>query len=297
VNDLRLGNFEGEMSVLGIDVSFKGLLRRLGLGWFDFLNFMKVNLIDWREAQPVHGSLKLDTISKNLNKLHPADLANILEDLSVRHGSKLVKSLDAKSAASVLEEIDPHLQKILVKHLGPDKSADILQHMSVDEIVDLMKMMPKEEARTFLAQLKNTKLKKIQNLIIYPNDTAGGLMIVEFVSVRPNWRVSKAIKEVRKMSETMRSIIYVYVTSDDGYFYGAVSMRWLLLSPKKKMVKDLLKRKFSSTSVLHPDQDIEEVIEVMTKYNLYTAAVVDKGNKLIGVVSIDDVMRHLFPDA
>lgn len=295
-NDLRLGNFDSKMCVLAIDISTRGLLRRLGIEWFGFFDFLKVNLIDWRETQPVHGMLKLDTISEKLNKLHPADLANIVEDLNMKHSSRLVKSLDAKSAATVLEELDPGLQKILIKYWGPEQSSKILSQMPVEEIVDLMKMLPKAEARLFLSRLKETKLKKIENLIIYPDDTAGGLMTVDFVSVKPSWTIGRAITEIKKSLPSTRSILYVYVADEDGNFCGIVSLRWLLVSPTKKKISKLLKTP-ATHSVLHPEDKVEKIIEIMTRYDLFTAAVVDENNKLIGVVTIDEVMRHLFPHA
>ena len=127
VNDLKLGEFEDKMSVLGIDISNKGLLRRLGVERFDLFNLMEPQFIDWRKAQPIKGILKLDTISKDLTKLHPADLANIVEDLSLKQGGKLVRTLDAEMAAKVFEEIEPAVKKILVSHLGPEKASKIIE--------------------------------------------------------------------------------------------------------------------------------------------------------------------------
>lgn len=294
VNDLRIGDFEGKMSVLGIDISTKGLLRRLGFGLANLFPFLNVHLIDWREAHLVRGLLKLETAAKKLNKLHPADLANIIEDLSVKHGSKLVSSLSAEAAAKVLEEVDPNLQKILVKYLGPVKAADILAKMSIEEIVDLMKTLPTREAQQFLARLNKTRLDKIERLIHYDNDTAGGLMMIDCFTARPDWTVKKVIEKIEKAPD--RSILYVYVTDEDGTFHGSVSLRWLLISSSDKKIGDLIKA-LPPNSTLKPNNGVNEVINLMTKYDLYTAAVLDDNNKLVGIVGIDDVMRHLVPDA
>jgi predicted transcriptional regulator/sporulation protein YlmC with PRC-barrel domain len=296
VNDLRIGDFDGKMCVLGIDISTRGLLRRLSLGWIDIFDLMKVHLIDWREAQPVHRTLKLDKVAENLKRLHPADLANVIEDLSIKHGSKLMKSLDAKAAAKVLEEVEPDLQKILVKYLGPEQAADILGQMSIEEIVDLMKMLTKGEAKRFLSQMENGKVKNIvEKLLVYPDDTAGGLMTVDYMSVRPNWTVAKVIEEVK--NSTMKNfLIYIYVTDENGYFHGVVSLRWILISHKDIKMKQLLK-KIHSHTVLRVNHEINEIIEIMTRYNLFTAAVLDEKKRMVGVVTIDDVMRHLFPNA
>lgn len=297
VNDLKLGLFEEQMCVLGIDVSFKGILRRLGLSRFDFFNVLPVNLIDWRKAQPLKGGiLKLDTISKDLIKLHPADLANIVEDLSLKQGSRLVRSLGPEAAAHVLEELNPHLQKTLIKYLGPERAAGILEQMSPDEVVDLMKRLPHDEARQFLSYFTDTVLAKVEKLIRYPSNTAGGLMVADYVSARPEWTVAETTAEIRHLSPRLRSISHIYITDQDGRFKGSVSLRRLLLAKPTEVLKNIMKRLHRRT-VLKLDQSTKEVIRVMTKYDLYTAAVIDDDHKLVGVVTIDDVMRYLVPDA
>jgi magnesium transporter len=296
VNDLRIGEFEGEMSILGIDVSFKGILRRLGLQWLDFFDLARVHLIDWRQAQPIHGTLKLDTVSKNLNRLHPADLANIIETLNVRHGSKLVKSMDSESAASVLEEVNPHLKKSLVKYLGYEEASQIVAKMSVEEIVDLAKSLHRDDADLILSSLKQKKLKDVERLIHYPNNTAGGLMMINFMTLRPDWTVLHAISEIKKKSEEFDSLVYAYVTNENGILMGAVSMRSLLISNKEKKIKDIMK-KLPRKTIIRVNEQIEEIVMTMTKYNLYMGAVLDEDDKMVGVISIDDVMRHLVPNA
>jgi len=296
VNDLRIGEFEGEMSVLGIDVSFKGILRRLGIEWLDFFGLAHVHFIDWRQAQPIHGTLKLDTVSKNLNRLHPADLANIIETLNVRHGSKLVTSMDSESAASVLQEVNPHLRKSLVKYLGPEEASQIVAKMSVEEIVDLAKSMHREDADLLLSSLKQRKLKDVERLIHYPNNTAGGLMMVNFMMLRPEWTVLHAVSEVKKKSSEFDSLVYAYVTDENGIFMGVVSMRNLLISSKDKTIKGIMKPVAKKT-IIRVNEPIEEIVKTMTKYNLYMGAVLDEDNKMVGVISIDDIMRHLVPNA
>ncbi|MFA5820647.1 MAG: CBS domain-containing protein [Candidatus Gracilibacteria bacterium] len=296
VNDLRIGNFAGKMSVLGIDVSTKGLLRRLGLAWLDFFALLKVNLIDWRHAHTVHRALKIDTVAQRLNRLHPADLANIIEDLNIKHGSKLVKALDAKAAAKALEEVEPNLQKLLVKYLGPKQASDILAQMSIEEIVDLMRMLPASEAKQYLEKLRNDKKKSVQKLLIYPDDTAGGLMTLDFMAVRPELTAHEVIEEIRKTSSTMSSLLYVYVTDENGHFRGVVSVRWLMLAKPDKKMSELAKA-LPQGSSLHVNQKINEIMNIMTKYDLFTAVVLDTHHKLVGVVAIDDIMRHLVPNA
>lgn len=277
VNDLRIGSFENKMCVLGIDSSFRGILRRLGLGDSYFGWLFDVKLIDWRQAKLLEGSapLRLNTAEEQLSRLHPADLANLVEDLDVKYASSLLASLDSADAAKVLEEVDPRLQTILVKYLGPEKAGRILSQMSSDEFVDLLKTLSKPEAQEFLSQVKAGKTKNLQKLINYPDNTAGGLMTVDFISARPEWSVDKVIQEIRKVSDVMRSIMYVYVTAEDGAFLGVVSIRRLLLADRAAVMGDLAKQ-FPDYAFLKPYHKIQKIIKLMTKYNLYTAAVVDK---------------------
>ena len=298
VNDLRIGNVNGRMCVLGIDSSFRGLLRRLGLGESLLARPFTVQLIDWRNAQLLEGNkpLQLNTAAEHLSHLHPADLANIVEDMDIKRGSSLLASLDEKEAAKVLEEIDPKLQNILVKYLGPSSASKILAQMSSDEITDLVKTFSGEEAKIFLSQVNGGRAKSIEKLINYPDNTAGGLMTLEYVSVRPNWKVTQAVEEIKKLSSGYRSIVFIYVTEEDGQFLGVVSLRRLFIADSETKMGDIIKS-LSLVSTLRPNDKIQKVIQVMTKYNLFTAAVVDKDNKLVGIVTIDDVMRQLFPNA
>ena len=298
VNDLRIGTVENKMCVLGIDPSFRGLLRRLGFGDSFITRPFEVKLIDWRQAKLLAGSapLQLNTAIEELSELHPADLANIVEDLDVKFGSNLLASLDSVEAARVLEEVDPQLQTILVKHLGPERAGKILSQMSSDEFADLVKTLSSEETKDFLSNVSASRAQSLQKLISYPNNTAGGLMTLDFFSARPQWSVSETIEELKKISENMRSIAHVYITQDNGKFMGAISMRRLILANRDDKIS-MLAKDFPARSTLKPHDRVQKVIHLMTKYNLYTAAVLDKEKKLLGVVTIDDVMRLLAPKA
>lgn len=296
VNDLKCALVGEIMCVIGIDVSWRGVLRRLGLSGLDLFNIFKVNLIDWRKAQPLKGELKLDTVSRQLNTLHPADLANVIEDLTIKQGSRLVGSLDTRTAAKVVEEMDPEVQKLVMRYLGPERAAKIVERMSTDEAVDLLQMMPKEEAKKFLSFLQKGQSTTVERLLDYPTDTAGGMMSLEFMSARPDWTVKETIEQVRHVSPTMRSLLYVYVTDEANKLKGAVSLRGLLTASPDSKLKDITKR-LPKSSLLKLTDHINKAVRVMTKYNLFTAAVLDGEHKLCGVLSIDDVMRHLVPHA
>ncbi|MBL8030173.1 MAG: magnesium transporter [Candidatus Doudnabacteria bacterium] len=296
VNDLRIGDFKSRMCVLAIDASFKGFLRRMDFSDNIFTRWIKPSLIDWRQAQLLDsGPLKLKTLSEEMRRLHPADLANIVEELDVKQGSTLLTSLGDSQAAKVLEEVEPHLQNLLVKYLGPEKAGKILSQMSSDEVVDLIKTFSSEDAGRFLSKVSGNKVQRVQKLLKYANNTAGGLMTPDFVSARPDWKVEQVVEEVKKASPGLRSLVYVYVTSEDGKFHGVVSLRRILLAKPDDIVKNLSKS--VNTGSLKATDKLKKIIKLMTRYNLNAAAVLDKNKKLLGVVTIDDVLRQLFPHA
>lgn len=296
VNDLRIGDFEGKMSVLGIDISFKGLLRRLGVSWLDYFGYFKVNLIDWRKAQPVEGVLKLDSVSKDLTRLHPADIANIVEDLSLKQGSNLVLSLDKNMAARVFEEIDPEIQKLLISRLNPEHAARISERMSIDELVDLIQSLPDHQSSKLMEYVEQDRVKKVKKLLSYEDDTAGGLMTTEYLSALPEDTVENVIEKIQNLSNNFRSVNYLYVIDDNGKYKGVASFRNLLVAEKKDVLKNIMK-KSAHLPVLQPDQSIKSVAHLMTKYDLNSVAVIDNDKKFLGVVTVDDVMRILVPNA
>jgi magnesium transporter len=136
----------------------------------------------------------------------------------------------------------------------------------------------------------------VQNLLRYSDDTAGGLMTTVFVSARPEWTAEKMITEIKNLSDDVRILLYIYVTKENGEYCGSVSLRRLITADKNTLLQDIMKP-YNDLAVLYLSQDINEVIDVMTKYNLYTAAVLDDNKKILGIVTIDDVMRHLKPNA
>lgn len=296
VNDLQIGLIDKTMCVIGMDVSTKGMLRRLNMAWIDVFNWFPPKIVDWRNSQVVKGTVHVNSLSKDLVRLHPADIANIIEDLSLKQGSNLVQSLDSATAARVFEEIDPEIQKLLISRLGPERAAKISERMSIDELVDLIKSLPHHLAKELIEYVEKDRAKKVQTLLRYHNNTAGGLMTTEYISCLPDTTVEQAIADVRKVSDSFRSINYLYVIDGLGIYKGVVSLRRLLTAKLVDKLKNIMK-KTRRLPVLRPHQPLKTVAQIMTKYNLYSIAVVDREKKVLGVVTVDDVMRALVPHA
>ena len=296
VNDLQIGLIDKTMCVIGMDVSTKGMLRRLNMAWIDFFNWFPPKIVDWRDSQVIKGTVQVNSLSKDLVRLHPADIANIIEDLSLKQGSNLVQSLDSATAARVFEEIDPEIQKLLISRLGPEHAAKISERMSIDELVDLVKSLPHHQAKELIEYVEKDRAKKVQTLLRYPDDTAGGLMTTEYIALTPDATVEQAIAEVRKVSDAFRSINYLYAVDALGVYKGVISLRRLLIAQPADKLKNIMK-KTRRLPVLRPHQSVKTVAQIITKYNLYSIAVCDREKKILGVVTVDDVMRALVPHA
>jgi magnesium transporter len=296
VNDLQFSATAKGMSVVGIDISTKGLLRRLGVDRLDLFNRLPIKLIDWKDAYVIKGTVQIQSAAKQLVKLHPADLANIIEDLSIKKGGRLMQSLDRSTAARVLQEVEPKIKKLLVEWLGPERAAKIGEEMSIDDFVDLVQLLPRNRARELISYIQNGRAKHLQSLLHYQDDAAGGLMNTEFISVRPNSTASQTIDDVRRLSENFRSIYYLYVTDEQGTLRGVLSLRRLMVAKPTQTIKEIMKTA-RGLPVLSPHQSLKVVAHQMTKYNLNSIAVIDKSKKMLGVVTIDDVMRAIFPSA
>lgn len=297
VNDLQIGRVKDEMCLIAIDISTRGILRRLGLSNDSLDKVFKPHLLEWKNIHMVDNKIHLSQGVKELVKLHPADIANIIEKMNVHQGSSILESLDQSVAARVLEEIEPDIQKMLVKKLGTERTASLMNKMSVDELVDLIQILPSRESREILKKLPvDTKKEKIKMILEYDEDTAGGLMTMEYIVAFPWDTATEVIEKIRKNSHLHHSVLFIYIIDRSNHFMGVVSVRNLLVAEKNKKMKDIMK-KIKKVPTIHVDQDITSVATHMTKYNLLSVAVTDKKKRLLGVITVDDIMRHFVPKA
>lgn len=294
VNDIQLSKVEDRLRILSIDISFRGLLRRIGLDKWKISKFFPLHLIDWKSVQLINGALKLKTVSHDLQKLHAADLANIVEELSPKQGLSLINALEPEKAAKVFQELNPNQRRFLIDILGEERAKAMLDNIPMDDLVDFMKTLSYKESKKILSYLKKERLEKVEEFIKYPNDTAGGLMTSDFIKVKPDWTIGDTIKYVKEISARFRSIFFVYVIDETDKLLGVVSVRTLITKDETETMKKIMKP-LRKIHIIHPHTRIKKVAETMTKYNLYSIAVTDKTHKLLGIVTVDDVMRCLMP--
>jgi CBS domain-containing protein/sporulation protein YlmC with PRC-barrel domain len=297
VNDLQLVRIDNGFSVVGIDVSNKALLRRLGLGYLPFFGHMESKFVDWQNVSLVKGnvgSLQLKTTHEKLQKLHPADVANLIENLTLPESTKLVQSFDEETAAEVLGEVDPKYKDTLLEHINPKSLAKIMEEMPTDQAVDVLKDLSENKRIQVFRRLGVRKAKTLHKLSEYKDDIAGGLMTSEFMMIHKDATIGQAIKSIRKSSGHFRTLYHVFVVDDEKHLLGIVSIRTLLLSNPREKIADLMSKVVRTLRVHTKSVDIARL---MTKYDLLSMAVVDKRKVLQGIVTVDDILRLLIPDA
>jgi CBS domain-containing protein len=303
VNDLRLDEIEGKLHLVAVDVGASGLLRRLGVeGQYRTLarNLrlpVPERYIDWEDVDPVEtsiASIKLRVPHQGLAELHPADLATIIDQLAPKDRVGVLASLDDEAAADVFEEMEPETQVDVLEDLEPARAADILEEMSPDDAADLVADLSDESRAEILALMERDEATELGELLAYPEDTAGGMMTTEFVTVHSALTCAQAIDRLREMEPDAETIYYVYVTDEEERLVGVLSLRDLIVSPPDTPVSKIMIPDPVSVHVL---DDEGQVAEVVAHYNLLAVPVTDADGHLEGIVTVDDAMDAILPDA
>ena len=303
VNDLHFLRVSSNLRLVHVDVGFRGLMRRVGwekvvdqaLRWL-FSYDLPNQFISWKYVQLLSGSdlLHLSVSQKKLMHLHPADLADIIEDLSSRERSAIFHALDTETAADALEEIDPKIQKSLIEEIPVEKASDIVEEMSPSDAVDLLHDLPEERAEEILEGMEQEKAEDLRELLGHPEETAGGLMTTAYLSLTPGVTVEAAIARLKAHAPDLDIIDYIYVVDEEEVLQGVVSIRGLLAAHSHQPLSEIQAPRVVSVK---PDEDQKEVVEAFAKYGFRALPVVDEGNHLIGVIGFRSVLEVLAPDA
>jgi magnesium transporter len=298
VNDVELVRVNGTIYVSNVDVSWIGIVRRLGLGGLaHFLaGHLKQKGIAWDDVELMRRdqSMQLRVPAEKLHELHPADLAEIVSDLNRLESGQLLDSLDVKHLADTLEEVEPEFQAELVEHMTDEKVADVLEEMEPDEAADLLGDLPKARKEGLLALMEKDEADDVRKLMAYPEDSAGGIMTTEYASIRPNLTAHQALESLRGMAEEVETMFYVYVTDEEDHLLGAFSLNNLIFASPGKMVADFMTEHLISVNLT---DDQETVAQTVAKYDLLAVPVVDDENHLHGIVTADDALDKIIPTA
>ena len=298
VNDVELVRVNGTIYVSNVDVSWLGIIRRVGLvGLAHFLSgHLKQKGIAWDDVELMRRdqSMQLRVPAKKLHDLHPADLAEIVSDLNKLESGQLLDSLDVKHLADTLEEVEPEFQAELVEHMSDAKVADVLGEMEPDEAADLLGDLPKERKEDLLALMEKDDADDVRKLLAYPEDSAGGIMTTDYASIHPNLTATDAIQVLRGMADEVETMFYVYVVDEEEHLIGAFSLNNLIFASPGQLVSDFMTKRIITVNLT---DDQETVAQTVAKYDLIAIPVVDDQNRLHGIVTADDALDKIIPTA
>ncbi|MFN2515812.1 MAG: magnesium transporter MgtE N-terminal domain-containing protein [Pyrinomonadaceae bacterium] len=296
VNDVQLIEAAGDWRVTGADVSLQGLWRRLAPAGFVGTR-TPVEVLDWSDVGYLAtdaATVQLKSARGKLALLHPVEIARLAEALSYHHGSEVVGSLDDETAAETLEEMPSERQARILGDMDEERAADILEWMSPDEAADVLGDLPEEKAEELLGLMEDEEQADVAELLPYEDDTAGGLMTTEFVTLPRALTVGEALARLREMAETPNMIYYLYVVEGEGSWKlaGVIALRSLILADPSVPLADVMRTEFQKA---HPDERADEVAQRIAEYNLLALPVMDDTGDILGIITVDDAMEILLP--
>jgi CBS domain-containing protein/sporulation protein YlmC with PRC-barrel domain len=308
VNDIQMIKAGKNLRVTHAAIGLRSMMRRLGYeriidSTIKFIRpeakYLKSEvLINWKfvHAIPnksIQSSVKLNLTNEDIKELHPADLADILEDLD-NHGREIIfNNLDPKMAAETLSEVEDDLQVTLLKNEDPERAADIIEEMDTDDAADLLSEIGAKTAEDIISRIDDDEIQEeIQELLEYQDNTAGGLMSTEYFSVAKTNRKEEIIERIQKEHENLETIYSMYIVDDHNKLIGQCSLRRLIAQKENIEVGVVMNSK--DIKYLHPETHWKEVATFMSKYNLMYAPVISEENsKLLGIISVDDLLPWL----
>ena len=288
------------LNVLEVDIGLRSIFRRLARGvlprdWIRQLqNTISPNSIRWEycnilEPDPQR-RLRLNITGKLLERMHPADLADIVEELSPEDREAVFETIDSEIAAETLSEVDPDIQASILESLETEKAADIVEEMSPDEAADVLAELGEETSQEILEEMEAEPKTDVRELLEFAEDTAGGMMNTEYVSLRDHMTVADAMGALKENEELLETLNTLFLVDESDRLTGAVPLAKLFIASGATPLKDL-----AAETLIFIDEreDRDRVTEIFDKYNLLTVPVIDEDRKLSGVITADDVISVL----
>ena len=303
VNDVELDstpvNSHLNLSVIAVDVGARGAIRRLTKGVVPsftmraLLERIPPRVIPWQyvdllETDPSR-RVKLKIVYEGLSKLHPADIADIVEDLPPAEREAVFETIDEEVAAEALEELDPKVQVSIVESLDSDRAADIVEEMDPDAAADLLEKLPEDRSGQILKEMEPEERIEVSQLLEFGKNTAAGRMTTEFIAVADNLTVTDAIDALKKFEGTREALATIYIYDVAYRITGAVPLVKIALSAPDARLWALREEAVTC----YPDTPDDEVAGLFDKYNLVTLAVIDQDQRLAGIITADDVITML----
>jgi len=305
VNDVKLAPAGDHLRLIAADVGLPGLMRRLGLHALGDRLFGRMpagavgpSLISWDAVQPLHleapgDALRLRVPQNKIDRIHPADLAAIIEELAANEQASLIGSLDEETAADALEQLPVDTQLSILEDLNPDQAADIIENMTPDDAADLLGEIDTDKQQEILGRMEPEEAKDVRELLAHPDVTAGGLMTTEFLSVPPGLSVAETLEHIRAAAEDAELVYYIYVLDPQSNIDGVVSLRELIMAGPDASIKDIA---HDDVVTVELTTSRDEVATTIARYDFVAVPVVDAEGRMRGIVTVDDVIDVLLPE-
>jgi magnesium transporter len=303
VNDLHFLEVNRQLRIAHVDVGLRGLVRRLG--WEPLVDravaavrpgaaYLRTDqLLSWKLVQPLDsaaGRVRLEVAQRMLAEIHPADLAEIMEELDRDHRQVLLGRLDVETAADALEEAPPELAAQLLEEVPPERAADILEEMAPDESADVLSELPGETRQELLQAMERVEAREVQQLLAYPAKSAGGLMTPDRIQLAPEQTVGEAFAEIRRRAEEVPLVYEIFLVDNAGVLKGIATLKDLILAEPAARLSELLRE---APATVKAEDGFRDVALAAAKYNLISVPVVDELGVLQGMVTVDDILAEV----
>jgi len=298
VNDIKIFWLQAAnrkyMVPVAVDIGLRGLARRLGVEFL--VKRMENHFVWWEFIQHLEektASLRLRKDKQQLDQLHPADLAAIIEDLDYKKRADFIEDLDVETAAEAFAEMEADTQVEIIEHLNSQQAAELLQEMPPDEAADLLGELPEEKSDELLNLMEPEEAQEVRELMEYEEGTAGALMTTEYIALPPNITVAETFPRLRKLAAEAETIYYLYILDEAEGLLGVVSLRELIMAEPEARLDSLMQSRIVS---VYPQDSEDRVTDLIEKYNLLAIPVADEDNQMLGIITVDDVLEMLVPD-
>ncbi len=219
--------------------------------------------------------------------MKPADVADLIEHLSSEERMFIFKILEPDGAGEVLIEVEPPIQESIIEKMDNQVLSEIVETLDSDDAADLVGYLPEDRAKKIIESVGKDVSEELKKLLPYPEDTAGGIMALEFVAVKADATIKDAIEEIKQKKDEIENLYHIWVIDSDGKLVGVVSIKDLLLEPPEKKIREIMNPDVIYVNV-YTDQ--EEVARLFKKYDLVSIPVVDENNRLVGRITYDDII-------
>lgn len=304
VNDVRLAPCGDRYCVVGADASFRAFARRAGIGRpietiaRAIHRPLSANLIAWDDVETLEpesaggGRIRLKVPHEKIAQLHPADIADIVEQLDPQQRAKVIEAMDVETAADIIEEMEDEEAAQVMGVLEEERAADILEEMDPDVAADVLADLPDARSEELLDAMEPEEAADVKELMAYDEETAGGLMTSEFIAIPEGLSVDQTLERLRELSPKAETIYYIYVVDDIGRLAGVLSLRDLVVAKPDTAIGHVMVTNVRSA---HTSDHADDVAQTISRYNLLALPVVDDSHVLQGIITVDDMMERLLP--